>query len=71
MGKKNFVKRRAGCFQKVDHVGYRRLPHRIILVSTKDSQELSDGAAHTYLIALLPLFFFLGTDHRLKLRQDL
>ena len=33
-------------------------------------QELSDGTAHTYLMALLPYFSFLETDHWRKLRQD-
>src|SRR6266700_1352349 len=33
-------------------------------------QELSDGAAHTYLMALLPYFSFLETDHWRRQRQD-
>ena len=31
-------------------------------------QELADGTAHTYLLALLPYFSFLETDHWRKLR---
>ena len=33
-------------------------------------QELADGTAHTYLLALLPYVSFLETDHWRKLRQD-
>jgi len=33
-------------------------------------QELSDGTAHTYLMALLPYFSFLETDHWRQQRQD-
>ncbi len=52
----------------VDNKGY---PHLALTrLYQQLCQELSDGTAHTYLMALLPYFSFLETDYWRQQRQD-